>query len=209
MTALRSLGMDWSEMSETHLLAWVTKLEREIAPLKTRVETADCFAIQLRYLDVGLFMLMKNLHTAFATSRTDVERPNGGMSTVSDELSALSAEVTFGASIQEVQQLVTDLDLCVEDTNVKSEMYLLCSQLLDDCIVCVVKGAIRTATLITAAVFEDVADHLNVWIPQIILCHNVMGKVTGEDAYREFENNTSAVKVCEDGERPPNFQVTR
>lgn len=77
----------------------------------------------------------------------------------------------------------------VEYAHVNREMSVSVHQQLADHIHFVVAGAFRMETLNTAAVFEDVADRLNIGIPLIMEGRNVMGTVIGKEAYREFEGN--------------------
>lgn len=72
----------------------------------------------------------------------------------------------------------------------------------------VVAGAVRMATLNTAAVFEDFADRLNVGIPQIMACRNVMCTVIDEEVCRQFERNHPVETLFAEFEHPTGFQVT-
>lgn len=102
-------------------------------------------------------------------------------------LTATRAYAVRNTKIREFQQFVTDLAERVYDSNVNREIYISVRQQLDYRIRFVITGAVRMATLNTAAVFEDVADRYNVGITHIMAGGNVIGNVIDKEAHLELE----------------------
>lgn len=205
---MRALGANRKTLYDSLLTVWVGDLERGGTNSKVCIAMADDLVVQFPERNVGLSTRVQNLNTAFATSRAEDRRLNGELTPVRDELTAVYVEDTRSANIWEVKQFVTDLAQRVEDANLNNEMSVSVRQELVGGTRSVVAGFIRMEALNTTAVFEYVADCLNVGIFQIIAGRKVFGTVIVEQSYRELERNNTVGTLYPEGEYPSGFEVT-
>lgn len=135
VTQQRSIGDSAATMSrkeDDSIRAQITILTPYNTSLRGRMTTLQAQETRLRQGSDGESARITVLYNNFATSTVGVERLNGALTTARVELATARADIARCPNLEEVQQLITDLDACNDNSNMRSDMSSsVCEQLAD------------------------------------------------------------------------------